>query len=153
MARIKFSESIIIRRDAEFLFDYTQDYSRRLVWDSFLKRAELMSGADAAAKGVKAYCVSRHGLGMETIYVSFNRPAATAIKMTRGPWMFKSFLGSWTFRKTAADVTEVIFLYSFTLRFPLNLFNRLMKAILKKNVRHRLLDLKACCEQDFKATG
>src|ERR1700752_5038030 len=98
MEAIKFTETIIIDEMPEKVFDFTQDYTKRLIWDTFLKRADLIDGAIAADKGVKAYCVAKNGMGMVTEYVTFNRPKVTAIKMTKGPFMFKSFLGSWTFK-------------------------------------------------------
>lgn len=142
MESVKFTEKIEIRCSPEFAFDYTQDYRNRLVWDSFLKKAELMEGAATADKGVKAYCVAKNGFGMITEYISFNRPKATAIKMTKGPYMFKTFAGSWTFKETNADSTEVVFTYSFQLRFPFNLVTRLIRNILQRNVKQRLSDLK-----------
>lgn len=146
MAAIKFSERIIIYQSAEAIFDYTQDYTNRLKWDTFLKRAELTEGATAAGKDVKAYCVAKNGLGMETEYVSFNRPKATAIRMIKGPFLFRSFLGSWTFKEQEPQKTEVIFLYSFELRFPFNLLTKFIKNNLQRNVQRRLLDLKTCME-------
>jgi ribosome-associated toxin RatA of RatAB toxin-antitoxin module len=142
MENIKFTEKIEIKCSPELAFDYTQDYDQRLTWDTFLKKAELIEGATTAEKGVKAYCVAKNGLGMVTEYVSFNRPKATAIKMTKGPFMFKSFLGSWTFKETQPNLTEVIFLYSFQLRFPFNLATGLIKRNLQANVKQRLRDLK-----------
>ena len=142
MRGIKFSEKIIIGCKPCEAFEYTQDYANRLKWDTFLKRAELMDGATRADKGVKAYCVAKNGLGMVTEYVSFNPPKATAIKMTKGPYMFQSFFGSWTFKDLGQVQTEVIFLYSFRLRFPFNLVNSLIKRNLQANVRQRLTDLK-----------
>ena len=146
MEALKFSEKIIINCSPSQAFDYTQNYDNRLQWDTFLKRAELINGAQQANKGVKAYCVARNGLGMVTEYVSFNRPKATAIKMTKGPYMFKTFLGSWTFKQINNLQTEVIFLYSFKLRFPFNLLNNLIKTNLQANVRKRLTDLKTNIE-------
>ena len=146
MEGIKFSEKIIINCIPLEVFDYTQDYNNRLKWDTFLKRAELMDGATQVDKGVKAYCVAKNGLGMVTEYVSFNPPKATAIKMTKGPYMFKSFLGSWTFKEINNTQTEVIFLYSFKLRFPFTLANRFIKTNLQANVRRRLIDLKTNIE-------
>lgn len=147
MGNIRFTEKTEIKCSLEFAFDYTQDYKQRLTWDTFLKKAELIEGATTAACGVKAYCVAKNGLGMVTEYVSFNRPRATAIKMTKGPFMFKSFLGSWTFKEIKTDLTEVIFLYSFQLRFPFNLASWLIKRNLQSNVRQRLADLKKNIEQ------
>jgi ribosome-associated toxin RatA of RatAB toxin-antitoxin module len=147
MESIKFTEKIEIKCSPEFAFDYTQDYKQRLAWDTFLKRADLIEGATTAGKGVKAYCVAKNGLGMVTEYVSFNRPRATAIKMTKGPYMFKSFLGSWTFKEIQPNLTEIIFLYSFQLRFPFNLATGLIKRNLKTNVKQRLEDLKENIER------
>lgn len=147
MKGIKFSESIIINCSQMEAFDYTQDYRNRLTWDTFLKKAELIEGATKAGIGIKAFCVAKNGLGMETEYVSFNRPKATAIKMTRGPFLFKTFLGSWTFKEVDSSTTEVIFLYSFTLRFPFSLITRLIKNNLIANVQQRLIDLKTNIEK------
>jgi ribosome-associated toxin RatA of RatAB toxin-antitoxin module len=146
MEAIKFSEKIVINQPAQVIFDYTQDYKNRLTWDTFLKKADLINGATEAGKGVKAWCVARNGLGMETEYVTFTPPKVTAIKMTRGPYLFKSFLGSWTFKETSVAQTEVMFLYSFELRFPFTLFKNYVKRNLQKNVRQRLADLKICVE-------
>ncbi len=147
MEGIKFSEHISIAAGQSFVFDYTQDYTQRLSWDTFLIKADLVDNAMVADLGVKAYCVAKNGIGMETEYVSFNRPKVVAIKMTKGPYMFKAFLGSWTFKKITDKETEVIFLYSFSFRFPFNLANGYIKRVLQNNVRQRLLDLKICIEK------
>jgi len=152
MNRIKFSESITIYCSAQVVFNYTQDYQNRLKWDTFLKQADLMEGATESGLGVKAYCVAKNGLGMTTEYVSFNPPKGTAIKMTSGPWMFKSFLGSWNFKQLNDLTTEVFFLYSFDLRFPFNLVTPLIKNNLQNNVKQRLRDLKKNIESSVTAT-
>ncbi len=146
MSLTKFTEVINIDCNDEFVFDYTQDYSNRLKWDTFLKRADLIEGALAADKGVKAYCVATNGIGMVTEYVTFNRPKVTAVKMTKGPYMFKSFLGSWTFKALSRESTQVVFLYVYELRFPFSLGFFLMKPILQMNVRNRLKGLKVSIE-------
>lgn len=148
MKSIKFVEKIVIQSNFELIFDYTQDYHRRLQWDTFLIRAELIEGATQAAKGVKAYCVAKNGMGMVTEYVSFRKPQVTAIKMTKGPFLFRSFLGSWTFKPLNETETEVSFLYSFTLRFPFQWLGQLVKRNLMRNVQQRLVDLKNCIEKE-----
>ncbi len=147
MNAIKFSESININSGAEKIFDLTQDYDKRLVWDTFLKKADLIEGAIEAGKGVKAFCVAKNGIGMETEYITFNRPNVTAIRMTKGPFMFKTFAGSWTFREIEPLKTEVTFSYSFALRFPFSLFPGRIKQNLSNNVKQRLTDLKQHIEQ------
>ena len=74
MKAIKFSEKIAINGSAKAIFDYTQDYKNRLIWDTFLKKADLVNGATEAGKGVKAWCAAHNGLGMETEYVIFTPP-------------------------------------------------------------------------------
>lgn len=147
MDRIKFSEKIIIKCEPSYAFDYTQDYSKRLAWDTFLKKADIIDGAKKADIGVKTYCVAKNGIGMETEYVTFNRPKVTAVKMTDNSYLFKSFLGSWTFKETENEVTEVVFLYSFQLRFPFSLASEFVKSMLVKNVKQRLSDLKENIER------
>jgi ribosome-associated toxin RatA of RatAB toxin-antitoxin module len=107
-----FRQSVEIAAEPAILFDLTQDYSRRLGWDPFLKEARLVGGAVSPGLGVRAWCVARNGLGMETEYVSFNPPEACAVKMTRGPWVFRSFAGSWRFERLGPHRTRVHFLYN-----------------------------------------
>jgi ribosome-associated toxin RatA of RatAB toxin-antitoxin module len=148
MEAIKFTEQILINEKSEKVFDFTQNYNNRLKWDTFLKKADLIDGATIADKGVRAYCVAKNGIGMVTEYVTYNRPKVTAIKMTKGPFMFKSFLGSWTFKDIPNDKTEVIFLYSFSLRFPFNILTKFIKNNLQTNVKQRLIDLKVNIENE-----
>jgi len=104
-----FEQSIEINAEPAELFALTQDYSRRLEWDPFLKIAELHG--EAPGVGVRAWCVAKNGLGMETEYVAFNPPKGTAVKMTKGPRIIASFAGSWRFQPVAPGRTRVIFRY------------------------------------------
>lgn len=142
---MKLVESITINAPAEVVFDLTQDYSKRLQWDTFLKKAELIDEQQAGV-GVKAWCVSKQGLGMETEYVTFNRPKVTAITQTKKSLLFNKFSGSWAFKQTEIGLTNVIFTYSYSLNFPFNLTAWLINNILTKNVQQRLKDLKSCVE-------
>ena len=95
----------------EWLFDLTQDYSLRLVWDPYLVEATLLG--EKPGVGVRAWCVSKFPRwGMETEYVSFARPHTVAIKMTSGPRLLHRFAGSWRFDEQAA-ATRVTFRYRF----------------------------------------
>jgi ribosome-associated toxin RatA of RatAB toxin-antitoxin module len=97
-----------------WLFDLTQDYSKRLDWDPFLSKAELY-GKEAGV-GIRAWCVSKMPpMGMETEYVTFHRPDVVAIKMTKGPRILRMFAGSWRFDARGND-TRVTFRYRFETR-------------------------------------
>jgi len=106
-----FEQSIKINATPAELFRLTQDYNHRLDWDPFLKEARLVGAAQTAGIGVRAWCVARSGLGMETEYVSFNPPKTVAVKMTRGPAIIASFAGSWRFQELSPGRTLVIFRY------------------------------------------
>jgi ribosome-associated toxin RatA of RatAB toxin-antitoxin module len=141
-----FESSIEIGASAQALFDLTQDYDRRLSWDPFLCEARLLDGATAAGLGVRAWCVAKAPrVGMETEYVSFNPPRVAAVKMTRGPWVFESFAGSWRFDELSPGRTRVTFRYSLTTR-PAAL-RPVVAAVFNREMRQRLAGLKAMMER------
>ena len=82
---MKFEHAAHVAAAPDAVFALTQDYARRLTWDPFLSRAELVGGASRPAVGVRAWCVTRTGIGMETEYVTFTPPRLAAVKMTTRP--------------------------------------------------------------------
>lgn len=138
-----FSCAIEVARPRAELFDLMQDYERRLEWDVFLREARLVDAA-RADKGVRAYCVDHAGRGMETEYVSFQRPARAAVKMTRGPWVFKSFAASWTYDELDPGRTRVTFRYHMVARIPLT--TPLLVRVFEARMRARLAGMKAALE-------
>lgn len=106
-----FERSIDVVGPRQDIFWWMQDYDRRLEWDPFLSEARLVGGATRAGLGVRAWCVDQAGRGMETEYVSFRPPNRVAVKMTKGPWMFRAFAGAWIYREVDAERTNVTFRY------------------------------------------
>jgi ribosome-associated toxin RatA of RatAB toxin-antitoxin module len=139
-----FRQSIEVAADPSVLFDLTQDYTHRLDWDPFLKEARLLGKAEKPGLGVRAWCVARNGLGMETRYVSFNPPGACAVEMIRGPWFFHSFSGSWRFDRVSPDMTKVTFTYSLIGRPPF--LSGLLRFVFARETRRRLEALKQAAE-------
>ena len=89
--------TVDIAAPPEAIFDLIHDYGRRLEWDPFLCEARLLGDAREAGPGVRALCRARlrsGGGAMETVYVSFQRPAVAAVKMTRGPFYLAEFAAS-----------------------------------------------------------
>src|SRR5262245_53070398 len=113
---MKFEHSVVVDGRAAAVFDLTQDYARRLAWDPFLREARLLGGAVAPAVGVRAWCVARSGLAMETEYVTYAPPHLAAVKMTRGPWLLRNFGGAWEFEALAETKTRVTFRYQLRVR-------------------------------------
>jgi Polyketide cyclase / dehydrase and lipid transport len=144
--------AVDIDASAASLFTFSQDYRRRQSWDPFLREARLLDGAQSAAVGVRAWCVAHNGLGMETIYVSFQPPTVVAVKMTHGPRIIATFAGSWRFTERPSDIgptrTHVVFRYQISgrprwLSFLLDPF---LAAIIRRETKRRLLALKRVVE-------
>ena len=113
------SHSILIAAAPGEVFDLLHDYGRRLEWDPFLRRAELLDGATSAGVGVEARCTARWrsgGLGMDVVYVSFKPPTVAAITMTRGPWPIRSFAASLRQVPAGDGLTRVTYKFHFTVR-------------------------------------
>jgi ribosome-associated toxin RatA of RatAB toxin-antitoxin module len=146
---VKFTEKINIRKDAEEVFDFTQDYSRRLEWDRSLKKVHLEDGYISPDLGVKVFYKAKNGPAMLAEYVSYKRPKVSAVKMTEANLIFKTFTGSWNYRKLENHETELLFLYSFQLRFPFSLFSSLFSRIMRKGIRQSMLNLKRMIEQQL----
>lgn len=144
-----FEQSILINASPAELFNLTQDYSRRLQWDPFLKSAEIVGEAKAAGVGVRAYCVAHSGLGMETEYVSFNPPRTCAVKMTKGPQLIEKFAGSWHFEEVSPGLSRVGFRYYLKARpwWLSWLLTPVLAWVFTRDTRKRLVALKAAVER------
>jgi ribosome-associated toxin RatA of RatAB toxin-antitoxin module len=145
---MKLEEAVLIHADPISLFRLTQDYERRLEWDPFLQSANLIGDAKEAGVGVKALCVSKGGWAMETEYVSFNPPQATAVKMTRGPWFLHRFAGSWRFEEVVPGQLRVSFTYHLEARpkWMCWLLTPILKWRFARDTRNRLRALKEAVE-------
>lgn len=135
-----FARSIDVDVPRAWLFDLMQDYDRRLEWDEFLSEARLVGDATQSGVGVRAWCVDTAGRGMETEYVSFQPPERVAVKMTRGPWMFSSFAGSWVYRELGPERTAMTFRYHMEMRPRIlgKLGDRALVWIFERDMQSRL---------------
>ena len=145
--------SIAVAAPRELVFGLSQDYSKRLDWDPFLKEARLIGEASAPCIGVRSWCVTWFGLGMESEYISFNEPKKVAVKMTAGPIIFNNFAASWNFESSAQNNTNVRFCYSFELRKWMGFLNSVVALILRFEMLRRLSALKLACETVSRQIG
>jgi len=72
-----------------------------------------------------------------------------AVKMTRGPWMFASFAGSWVYTALDDRRTEMTFRYSMELRPRLlgKLGDKLLVRVFSADMEKRLASAKARLER------
>ncbi|WP_210488823.1 type II toxin-antitoxin system RatA family toxin [Rufibacter aurantiacus] len=130
--------SVLVKGALEELFWFSQDYDQRLLWDKYLGVARLEHGATQAAKGVEAYCESRKGIGMTVRYISFHPPKQVAMEMTKGPWLFRKFSGSWRFKPESKELTRVYFRYNFQVKFGAFILNPCINWLLRADIKNRL---------------
>lgn len=144
-------QSIEIAASPEVVFDLIHNYSRRLEWDPFLKKATLLGGAETAGVGVHSLCVAKNrlgGLGMETVYVVFDRPRIAAVKMIDGPSILQSFGASLRQESVAPGTTLVTYKYTLETRpaWLRWLFTPICKWVFSRETRGRLAKLKSFLE-------
>lgn len=145
--------SIEIHASSEAIFDLIHDYDRRLEWDPFLRDARLIDGASHAGLGVESRCTARWlagGMAMDTVYVSFNRPTVAAVKMTRGPWILRSFAASLRQEPRDSRTTRVTYRYHFESRSRLLswLIDPIVGKVFHRETTRRLSALKAFLESE-----
>ncbi len=109
--RRTFEQSIEIAASAQVLFSLSQDYSRRLEWDPFLREARLLGAATETAVGAHALCVAKSGMAMEFVHIAHRPPDVAAVEMVCGPWFIRTFAGSWRFQPLTDGGTKVTFRY------------------------------------------
>jgi ribosome-associated toxin RatA of RatAB toxin-antitoxin module len=134
------------------VFDLAQSYDLRLEWDPFLKAMRFLDGAKEADKGVKVWVKAYNGLTMTVEYISLKRPNSVAMQMTKGPFIFKKFSGSWRFKTLENGQTQVTFRYNYEGIFgKLNpfIFDKMMNRIFQKDIEARLKGLKIYAEKHF----
>src|SRR5260370_38766984 len=76
-----------------------------------------LDGAKEAGLGVRVWVRAWTALTMEVEFVSFHPSDSVAMKMVRGPFIFKRFPGTWLFKAKDNGWTEVSFRYDFTSRW------------------------------------
>lgn len=93
----RFEASVEVPASAAEVFDLVHDYDRRLEWDTLLSEARLLGGATEAGLGVSSLCVGKGRLlrlGVESVYIIFERPRVAAVQGTGGSWIFERFAAS-----------------------------------------------------------
>ncbi len=134
----------------EKVYEISQDYSQRYDWDPFPETIEFIGDATTVERGNKVKIVAKSGLKMEVEFVQVSPPEVTAIKMLNGPFILKSFAGSWLFKALPNGNTKAIFKYTIkTKKWALPLVsNKLINWYFGSHVKARLDALKQYCEED-----
>jgi len=134
------------------LFDLTQDYSRRLEWDTYLSEAYLLNGAKFADVGVDSFCKNKSGSVMISRYISFNRPSVAAVTMIKGSYILSRFSGAWNVKKIDEMNSILIFTYNFELKGGLlgRLILPVVAYLFSNDMKKRLNTIKSYVESKYK---
>ena len=108
----------VVPADAATTFDLVHDYSRRLEWDTLLRRAYTLGDA-VPDVGVEAVCTARRRLGgfsFRTRYVTFRRPDLAAVTLVGNPPFFTKWAASIRHRPLDDGRSELTYTLTFTCR-------------------------------------
>jgi hypothetical protein len=144
--------SVDIDANCQRVFDVIHDYSIRLRWDTLLSKACIVDGSPQAGVGVRTLCVGRNtvaGFGMETIYISFDRPHVAAVKMKSGPWFVSDIAAS--IRHMDLDHgkrSRVIYKFRITAKphWLRAVLDPILRSVFRRETRKRLESLKRYIE-------
>lgn len=140
-------DQIVIDVPQEALFALSQDYSKRLDWDPYLAKAEVLGNIKEIKPGTQVYCESKKGIGMTVEYVTYSPPKFTAIKLTKNFLILNNFAGSWRFKMMDEQKTQVVFRYNFKLKSWAFFLKPILDQLLKVDLKKRLYGLKQYSEQ------
>ena len=101
------------------VFAVLHDYSRRLEWDTLLRRADLIDGWERAQRGAVSICQGRWylgGIAVKTEYVAFEPGEVAAVKLVNRPPFFDTFAASIRHRDHGDGTSQATYTYHFTAR-------------------------------------
>jgi len=148
----KGSVSEIIGQSCEEVFDLLHNYSCRLDWDTLLRKACLLEGAEKAGVGVRSLCAgkwSKGGIPIVSEYVSFQRGEYAAVKMVNRPPFFNSFAATIRHDPLESSRSKITYNYLFESRprWLAWLLDPVLNRMLRRETEKRLRSLKAFLEK------
>ena len=146
------SVSEVIPAPSEAVFDLVHDYSRRLTWDTLLSAASLTDGHARAQEGATTLCIGRGWLrmiAMKAVYVTFDRPRLSAVKMINSPPLFATSAASLRHEDLAEGQSRLTYTWTFTARprWLAWLLEPVMQRVFAWETRKRLAALRAYFER------
>lgn len=135
------TEKGIVNKNIEPLFEFTQDFEKRIQWDSQTKSITFMNSESELKKGVQVTVISNKGVKMDTEYTIFTPPHKLSIIMLNESTIFKSFNGTWEYRSISDNRTELTITYEFELQPFYSIISPLVNNRIRKNIKSKLSDL------------
>ncbi len=137
----KIIEQSLINEEIQALFEFTQDFEKRIQWDSQTSSITFMNTEKQLKKGAQVTVISSNDVRMDTEYTVFTPPHQIAIKMLNKSSIFRSFNGSWTYTDVSANQTKLTIIYEFKLQPLYWLLQPIVLKKIRQNMRNKLEDL------------
>lgn len=144
-------QQLAINCSLEKVYEISKDYSVRYDWDPFPESIEFIDGATEVKVGARVSVIAKSRLRMIVEFIQISPPHVAAVKMIKGPFILKSFSGSWIFKPLPNDTTLVIFKYNLKAKkwaIPL-ITNKLLNWYFSAKVKARLFGLARYCENEI----
>lgn len=132
---ITVSHTIIIEQRREIVFDITQDFSKRTLWDHSMESCEIISEFPERMVRVKA----KGGIMSTLQYKQFERPSKTSLRMTAisSPFILDGG-GSWTYEESGNGNTRWSQIN--TLSLPKSFTGRILKYLVKRALQRNTIE-------------
>lgn len=127
---ITVQHSIIINRTCEEVFDFTQDFSKRILWDKSIIEYKIVSDLPQRRIFIK----SKGGITTVLEYKLFNRPGKTSLRMTEiNSSIVTDGGGSWMYEKQSNGST--LWTQTNTLSLKNSLIGKFLKNFVENSLR------------------
>ena len=139
----------IVHASQKSVFLLSQSYHLRSCWDPFVKFYTFSSENILVEPGLRVWVHGRNGFSLEAEYTAVQYPNVVVIKMTQGPWFFRSFTGTWQFTAVDESTTNVLFRYSFQTKWKWlsPLLDRIIARMFRKDVQARVRGFRKAVEE------
>lgn len=143
---ITVTQSILINKPVHEVFDFTQDFSKRKLWDKSIIDCRLISENPIHTAFIKV----KGGMTANLEYKLFERPHKTSLRMTNiSSSLVADGGGSWTYEKQTDETT--LWTQTNTLSIKINFITKVLKFFversLKRNTFESMKNAKALLEK------
>jgi uncharacterized membrane protein len=125
---------VVINKSCEEVFDFTQDFSKRRLWDKSILSCKMISEFPERKISIKA----KGEMTAVLEYKIFNRPNKTSLRMTNinSPIVVDGG-GSWTYEKQSDEKT--LWTQSNTISLKKKFISKLLKRFVEKSLKRNTI--------------
>jgi hypothetical protein len=132
---ITVTQSILINKPVQEVFDFTQDFSKRMLWDKSIIDCRLISETPFRTAFIKV----KGGMTANLEYKLFERPCKTSLRMTNISFsLIVDGGGSWLYQKQADGAT--LWTQTNTLSLKNNLITKILMPYIERSLKRNTFE-------------